>query len=388
MALAFKLEDGPYGQLTYIRLYQGRLTKGDELVNIRSGQKIRVGRLVRMHADTMAEIQGAVCGDIVALFGVECASGDTFCSPGLNLAMTPIHVPDPVISLAIAPVEKGASDRLAKALNRFTKEDPTFRTFVDPESGETIIQGMGELHLDIYLERMKREYRTAVQAGMPQVAYRETISRRADFDYTHRKQTGGAGQYARVIGHVEPLAAGGYEFVSEVKGGRIPRDFIPSCDKGFRSVLGKGQLIGFPVTGVRVVLTDGSFHPVDSSDLAFQTAAQAAFREVYSEARPQILEPVMKVSVESPSEFAGSVFGTISQRRGVIVSSVEDGTFARVDAEVPLGEMFGYSNILRSLTQGKAEFTMEFLKYGRVPAQVAEFLREQFLEKQRKDGRK
>ncbi len=383
VALAFKLEEGPYGQLTYIRIYQGSLGKGDELVNTRSGQKVKVGRLVRMHADAMEDISGAVCGDIVALFGVDCASGDTFCAPGLNLAMTPIHVPDPVISLAIAPVDNASADRVAKALNRFTKEDPTFRTHVDPESNQTIIQGMGELHLDIYVERMKREYRAEVRTGKPQVAYREAISQRVEFDYTHKKQTGGAGQYARVIGHLEPLAKGNYEFVNDVKGGRIPREFIPACDKGFRAVLRKGQVIGFPVIGVRVVLEDGQFHPVDSSDIAFQMAAQGAFRQVYPKAKPQILEPIMKVSVEGPSEFAGNVFATISQRRGIIVSSVEDGTFARVDAEVPLSEMFGYSSVLRSLTQGKAEFTMEFLKYGRVPPHVAETLMEQYREKQK-----
>jgi len=388
VALAFKLEDGPYGQLTYIRIYQGSLRKGDELVNARSGQKIKVGRLVRMHADTMAEISEAAAGDIVALFGVECASGDTFCSPGLNLAMTAIYVPEPVISLAIEPVDKTAADRVAKALNRFTKEDPTFRTHVDPESNQTIIQGMGELHLDVYIERMKREYRAEVRTGMPQVAYRETIGQAVEFDYTHKKQTGGAGQYARVMGRLEPLAKGGFEFANEVKGGRIPREFIPSCEKGFKAALRKGPLIGFPVIGIRVVLNDGQYHPVDSSDIAFQTAAQGAFRQVYMKAKPQILEPIMKVSVEGPSEFAGNVFATISQRRGVIVSSVEDGTFSRVDAEVPLAEMFGYSTVLRSLTQGKAEFTMEFLKYGRVPPHVAEALTEAHLEAERKKNQK
>jgi elongation factor G len=388
VALAFKLEDGAYGQLTYIRIYQGALSKGEELVNTRSGQKIKVGRLVRMHADTMAEITEAGPGDIVALFGVECASGDTFCSPGLNLAMTAIYVPEPVISLAIEPVDKSSADRVAKALNRFTKEDPTFRTHVDPESNETIIQGMGELHLDVYVERMKREYRAEVKTGMPQVAYREAVSQAVEFDYTHKKQTGGAGQYARISGRLEPLAKGGFEFANEVKGGRIPREFIPSCEKGFRASLRKGQLIGFPVIGVRVVINDGQYHPVDSSDIAFQTAAQGAFKQAYAKAKPQILEPVMKVSVEGPTEFAGNVFATISQRRGVIVSSVEDGTYSRVDAEVPLGEMFGYSTVLRSLTQGKAEFTMEFLKYGRVPPHIAEMLTEQHLEAERKKSQR
>ncbi|MCX6573541.1 MAG: elongation factor G, partial [Candidatus Aminicenantes bacterium] len=303
-------------------------------------------------------------------------------------AMTAIYVPEPVISLAIEPVDKSSADRVAKALNRFTKEDPTFRTHVDPESNETIIQGMGELHLDVYVERMKREYRAEVKTGMPQVAYREAVSQAVEFDYTHKKQTGGAGQYARISGRLEPLAKGGFEFANEVKGGRIPREFIPSCEKGFRASLRKGQLIGFPIIGVRVVINDGQYHPVDSSDIAFQTAAQGAFKQAYAKAKPQILEPVMKVSVEGPTEFAGNVFATISQRRGVIVSSVEDGTYSRVDAEVPLGEMFGYSTVLRSLTQGKAEFTMEFLKYGRVPPHIAEMLTEQHLEAERKKSQR
>jgi len=385
--LAFKLEDGPYGQLTYIRVYQGRVEKGTELVNTRSGQEIKVGRLIRMHADHMEDIPEATAGDIAALFGVDCASGDTFTDPSLDYSMTSIFVPEPVISLAIKPRDKKTLDRMAKALNRFTKEDPTFRTFVDPESHETIIQGMGELHLDVYVERMKREYNAEVKTGQPQVAYREALTRKVEFDYTHKKQTGGAGQYGRVIGHIEPLAEGNYEFVNEIKGGRIPREFIPSCDKGFKTAVKKGDLIGFPVTGVRVVLTDGQYHEVDSSDNAFQAAALGAFRQVYAKAKPQILEPVMKVSVEGPTEFAGAVFGSINQRRGMIVSSIEDGSFSRVDAEVPLSEMFGYSNQLRSLTQGKAEFTMEFLKYGRVPAAVAEELQKQHAEKKGREAR-
>ncbi|MBN2206399.1 MAG: elongation factor G [Candidatus Aminicenantes bacterium] len=387
VALAFKLEDGPYGQLTYVRIYQGVLEKGLEIVNTRSGQKVKVGRLVRMHADSMEDIVRAGAGDIVALFGIDCASGDTFAAPGLSLAMTSIYVPEPVVSLAIAAVDKKDQDRVAKALNRFTKEDPTFRSHVDPESHETIIQGMGELHLDVYVERMKREYKAEVRTGMPQVAYRETIGQRVAFDYTHKKQTGGAGQYGRVIGALEPLPGGAFEFVNDVKGGRIPREFIPACQKGFQAVLRKGELTGFPVVGVKVVLSDGAYHEVDSSDMAFQAAAQGAFREVYRKAKPYILEPIMKVSVEGPSEFAGNVFATINQRRGIIVSSVEDGLFARVDAEVPLSEMFGYATTLRSLTQGKAEFTMEFLKYGRVPSAKAEELAAEYQEKRRRDAK-
>ncbi|RFT15733.1 MAG: Translation elongation factor G [Candidatus Saccharicenans subterraneus] len=380
VSYAFKLEEGPYGQLTYIRIYQGSLRKGDELYNTRSKQKFKVGRVVRMHADHMEDIEGAVAGDIAALFGVDCASGDTICSPGLNYAMTSIYVPEPVISLAIEASDKLSADRLAKALNRFTKEDPTFRVYIDPESKQTIIQGMGELHLDVYVERMKREYRVEVVTGRPQVAYREAITARADFDYTHKKQTGGAGQFGRVIGYIEPFD-GQYEFVNEVKGGHIPREFIPSCDKGFQAMLKKGQLIGSPIIGLRVVLTDGQFHPVDSSDIAFQMAAQGAFKQAYKKARPQILEPIMKVVVETPSEFSGNVFGSLNQRRGIIVSSIEDGSYSRIEAEVPLSEMFGYSTILRSMTQGKAEFTMEFLKYSRLPASLAEQLMEEHRQK-------
>ncbi len=383
VSLAFKLEDGPYGQLTYVRVYQGSVRKGDELINTRSGKHLKVGRLIRMHADSMEDIGSAVNGDIVALFGIDCFSGDTFVSPGLNYSMTSIHVPDPVVSLAITPSDAKSSDNVAKALGRFTREDPTFRTYVDPESKQTIIQGMGELHLDVYMERMKREYGAEVDAGMPQVAYRESITQRADFDYTHKKQTGGSGQFGRIIGHLAPWPEGSYEFIDKVKGGRIPREFIPSCDKGFRAAMVKGQMIGFPIVGVKATLTDGQSHPVDSSDVAFRTAARQAFKDAYFKAKPQILEPIMKVSVEGPSEFAGNIFATINQRRGIIVSSVEDGTFARVDAEVPLSEMFGYAHTLRSLTQGKAEFTMEFLKYGRVPSSVAESLIEEYKEKQR-----
>jgi len=388
VALAFKLEEGPYGQLTYIRVYQGEIKKGEELFNTRSRQKLRVGRLVRMHADSMADIDEAESGDIAALFGVDCQSGDTFVKTGLNLAMSAIYVPEPVISLAVLPVGTKSADNLAKALKRFTKEDPTFRTYVDRESKQTVIQGMGELHLDVYIERMKREYKVEVETGMPQVAYRESISVRAEFDYTHKKQTGGAGQFGRVTGAIEPLPDKAYEFVNEVKGGRIPREFIPSCDKGFRAVLRKGRLIGFPITGVKVTLTDGQSHEVDSSDMAFQAAAQGAFWQAYAKAKPQILEPIMKLSVESPVEFVGNIFGSINQRRGLIVSTVEDGIFARVDAEVPLSEMFGYSTILRSMTQGKAEFTMEFLKYARVPVQIAEKLTAEHEGKTKKDQAK
>ncbi len=324
----------------------------------------------------MEDINEGGCGDIVALFGVDCASGDTFCNPSLNYSMTSMYVPDAVISLSIKPVDKKAADNMAKAINRFTKEDPTFRCYVDEESNETIISGMGELHLDVYVERMKREYKAEVITGAPQVAYRETITKRADFEYTHKKQTGGSGQYGKVCGFIEPLNEEGknYEFVNEVKGGKIPTEYIPAVDKGFQASLAKGQLIKFPVVGIKVTVNDGQSHPVDSSDMAFQLAAMGAFKEAYMKAAPEIMEPIMKVSVEGPTEFQGNIFASINQRRGMIVSSVEDGAICHVDAEVPLSEMFGYSTVLRSLTQGKAEFTMEFQKYGKVPKSVSDEL--------------
>ncbi len=386
VALAFKLEDGQYGQLTYIRVYQGKIKKGDELYNTRSRKKFKVGRLIKMHSDHMEDITEAACGDITALFGIDCASGDTFNAPGLNYSMTSMFVPAPVISLAISPKDKKAADNMGKALNRFTKEDPTFRTFVDPESNQTIVQGMGELHLDVYIERMKREYNAEVEVGQPQVAYREAISKRADFNYTHKKQTGGSGQYGRVAGFIEPLAEGEYEFVNAIKGGAIPTEYIPACDKGFQSALAKGSLIGFPIVGIKVTINDGQSHPVDSSDMAFQLAAIGAFKEAYPKAKPVILEPIMKVTVEGPTEFQGNVFGSINQRRGIIISSVDEGAFSTVEAEVPLSEMFGYSTTLRSLTQGKAEFTMEFLKYGKVPVSISEELIKEYQEKKKKES--
>ncbi|MDR2746376.1 MAG: elongation factor G [Treponema sp.] len=388
VALGFKLEDGQYGQLTYVRIYQGALKKGDELTNTRARKKFKVGRLVRMHSDSMEDINEGVPGDIVALFGIDCASGDTFCGSGLNYAMSSMYVPEPVISLAITPRDKKSADQMAKALNRFTKEDPTFQTYVDSESNQTIIKGMGELHLEVYIERMRREYKCEVETGMPQVAYRETISTRAEFNYTHKKQTGGSGQYGRVAGYMEPYAGGDYEFVDNIKGGAIPTEFIPSCDKGFKEAVKRGSLIGFPIVNIRCAINDGQSHPVDSSDIAFQLAAIGAFREAYGKAKPCILEPIMKVSVEGPTEFQGNIFASINQRRGIISASTEDGTFSRVEAEVPLSEMFGYSTVLRSLTQGKAEFTMEFDKYGKVPAGISDTLIKAYEEKRRKEQQK
>jgi len=383
VSLGFKLEDGKYGQLTYVRIYQGTLKKGGELYNTRSRKKFKVGRLVRMNSAEMEDISEGGPGDIVALFGIECASGDTFCGGDLNYAMSSMFVPDPVISLSVTPKDKKSADQMGKALNRFTKEDPTFRTYVDPESNETIIQGMGELHLDVYIERMRREYKCEVETGMPQVAYREAISQRADFNYTHKKQTGGSGQFGRVAGFIEPTSEQDYEFVDQIKGGAIPSEFIPSCDKGFKAAVKKGTLIGFPIVGVRITINDGQTHPVDSSDMAFQAAAIGAFREAYKKANPIVLEPIMKVSIEGPQEFQGNIFGLINQRRGIILASTEDEQFTRVDAEVPLSEMFGFSTILRSSTQGKAEYSMEFAKYGKAPQSITETLVKAYEEKRK-----
>ena len=383
VALAFKLDDGQYGQLTYTRIYQGRIVKGDELYNTRSRKRFKVGRLVRMNAAQMEDINEAGSGDIVALFGVDCASGDTFTSGGLNVSMASMYVPNPVISLSIKPKDKNAAAQMSKALNRFTKEDPTFQTYMDPESNETIIKGMGELHLAVYVERMKREYKCEVETGAPQVAYRETITKRADFNYTHKKQTGGSGQYGRVAGFMEPCEEKEYEFVDSIKGGAIPNEYIPSCDKGFKRAMQQGSLIGAPVVNVRCTINDGQYHPVDSSDIAFQTAAIGAFREGYAKAGPCILEPIMKVSISGPTEFQGNMFGLINQRRGVIIDTTDENNTSTVNAEVPLSEMFGFSTILRSSTQGKAEFTMEFLKYGKVPNAVSDELKKKYQEERK-----
>ena len=374
VGLAFKLEEGRYGQLTYLRIYQGSLTKGDTIFNVRNNKKIKVGRLVRMHSNNMEDIQATEAGDIVALFGVDCRSGDTFTDGAVSLAMSTMHVPEPVIHYTITTKDSKSTQNLSKALQRFTKEDPTFRAGNDPETGETIISGMGELHLDVYIERMRREYNVPIDVSPPRVAYRETITSKAEFDYTHKKQTGGSGQYGRVCGFVEPNPENDYEFVDRIKGGVIPREYIPSCNKGFKSQLDKGRLIGQPVTGVSVTLNFGASHAVDSSDVAFQEAARGAWREVYSRANPVILEPVMKVDIEGPTEFHGQIVGTIMQRRGLILGTLEDAGFTRVESEVPLSEMFGYSTVLRSNTQGKAEFSMEFSRYEKVPNSVAEEL--------------
>ena len=373
VALAFKLEEGQYGQLTYIRVYQGTLAKGDTIINVRTGRKVKVGRVVRMHANQMEEIESIPGGYIGALFGIDCASGDTFVSQGISYTMTSMYVPKPVISLAIAPKDNKSEINISKAFNRFTKEDPTFKTYVSEETGDTIISGMGELHLEVYIERMRREYNAEVIAGVPKVAYRETITRKAEFNYTHKKQTGGAGQYGRVAGYLEP-AEEDFVFDNQVRGGSIPTQYIPACEKGFRNCLAKGPKMEFPVTGIKIVINDGASHAVDSSEMAFQAAARGAFLEGYAKAKPTIHEPIMKVVVETPTEFQGSVMGSINQRRGIIFGTQDEGPMCVIEAQVPLAEMFGYSTVLRSLTQGKAQFTMEFASYKQIPQSVAEEL--------------
>ncbi|HOW57060.1 MAG TPA: elongation factor G [Smithellaceae bacterium] len=372
VALAFKLEDGQYGQLTYIRVYQGTVAKGSTIVNIRNGKKVKVGRVARMHADQMEEVEYLQAGYIGALFGIECSSGDTFVSQGINLTMTSMYVPKPVISLAIVPKDNKSQMAMSKALNRFSKEDPTFKTFVDPETNETIIEGMGELHLDIYVERMKREYNAEVTTGNPRVAYRETITQRADFNYTHKKQTGGSGQFGRIAGYLEPISDAEFVFENKIFGGAIPTQYIPACEKGFKQSMEKGPKLEFPITGVKVVINDGASHSVDSSDMAFQAAARGAFKEAYLRAKPVIHEPIMKVVVETPPEFQGPVMGLLNQRRGMIVGSQDEGVLCSIEAQMPLAEMFGFSTVLRSSTQGKAQFTMEFAHYRQVPQSIAE----------------
>ncbi|KAF7797009.1 hypothetical protein EIP86_008201 [Pleurotus ostreatoroseus] len=364
VALAFKLEEGRYGQLTYMRVYQGTMRKGQFIYHTRSGKKVKVPRLVRMHSNEMEDIDSIGPGEICAIFGVDCASGDTFTDGATSYSMESMFVPEPVVSLALKPVGQ-ETPNFSRALSRFQREDPTFRVHIDSESKETIISGMGELHLEIYVERMRREYNVECTTGRPRVAYRETINKRADFYYTHKKQSGGAGQYGRVIGHIEPMekdpeTGKDLDFENVVMGGNIPSQYIPAVEKGFYEACAKGSLSGNPVSGVRFVLKDGLAHAVDSSELAFKLAAVGAFREAFAKAGPTILEPIMTVEVVAPAEFQSAVIGGLNQRRGAIVDSeVREDEFT-VIAEVALNDMFGYSSHLRGITQGKGEFSMEY----------------------------
>jgi elongation factor G len=389
VGLAFKLEEGRFGQLTYLRIYQGTIAKGATIVNTSTGKKIKVPRLVRMHSEEMEDVNEAKAGEIVALFGVDCKSGDTFAEPGTNVAMTSMRVPEPVMSLAVAPKSRAESANFSKALSRFQREDPTFKVRLDEESGQTIISGMGELHLDIYVERMRREYKCEVDVGEPRVNYRECITAKASFDYLHKKQSGGSGQYGRVVGYVEPLSeeelkalnassSSGNEsdktnnivFENGIIGNAISPGYILACDKGFKEAAQTGGLIGHPVEGMRVVLTDGASHAVDSSEMAFKLAALSAFRQVYDKAKPKILEPVMQVEITVPSEFQGTVIGNVNRRKGTIQDSVAEGDDVIITCVVPLKNMFGYSTELRSMTQGKGEFTMEYFQHQPVSQDV------------------
>lgn len=382
VGLAFKLEEGRFGQLTYMRVYQGTLKKGGIIYNARTGKKVKVPRLVRMHSNEMEDIESIGPGEICAIFGVECSSGDTFTDGSTSFSMTSMFVPEPVISLAIKPEGK-ETPNFSRALNRFQKEDPTFRVHLDKESKETIISGMGELHLEIYVERMRREYNVACTTGKPRVAFRETIMQRAEFNYTHKKQTGGAGQFARVIGYIEPMEYNedlgrDVDFVNIVMGGNVPTNFIPAVEKGFYEALEKGSLSGNPITGCCFVLKDGAFHAVDSSELAFRNATIGAFREAYKNTKPVILEPIMTVEVVAPSEFQSAVIGGLNQRRGTIIDSeVRDEEFVCI-AEVALNDMFGYSSQLRGATQGKGEFSMEYKNHMPVLPNVQKELEEAY----------
>ena len=388
IAMAFKLTEEQFGQLTYTRIYQGSLNKGDQIVNSRTGRKLRVGRMVRMHSNDRENTDHAEAGDIIAMVGVECASGDTFCGDGIKVTCESIFAPDPVISLAVRGEDNDQQMKMSKALGRFMREDPTFHVRTDEESGETVISGMGELHLDIYIERMRREYAVDVIVGAPQVNYREAITSTAEFDHLHKKQTGGSGQYAGVTGMIEPLAEdheNGFEFVNQIFGGAIPSEHIPACEKGFKDVMSKGPLAAFPMVGVKVTLNDGKYHDVDSSDLAYQLAARTAMRDAVKKSSPVLMEPVMKVEVETPSDFQGSVIGDLSSRRGVVYGTEVNGDDTVINAGVPLGEMFGYATQLRSLTSGKANYSMEFEKYNRCPAFVQEKVIKERAEKMREE---
>lgn len=389
LALAFKLDETPFGQLTYMRIYQGCLKKGQMITNVNDGKKIKLARIVRMHADDMEDITEAGAGEVVAMFGVDCKSMDTFSDGDMNLAMSSMFIPEPVMSISVKPAKSNMQNNFAKALNKFTKEDPTLRVRVDSDTKETVLSGMGELHLEVYIERMKREYNVECVTGQPNVNYKETIGTKQKFDWLHKKQTGGAGQYARVIGFIEPLTEEDQKesgtmnlFENRCVGTNIPPEFYSSCEKGMNDAMVEGALVGGEVQGVRVVLEDGAAHAVDSSDQAFRTCMANAIRDTMKKANPAVLEPVMSVEVEIPSDFQGTVVAGLNRRMGLIQASDmnDDGSGLRIDAEVPLANMFGYSTELRSQTQGKGEFTMEYRKHVPVPRNTQEELMKKYKE--------
>ena len=371
VGLAFKLEESNFGQLTYIRVYQGSLKKGNYIFNARTNKKVKVPRIVRMHSNEMEDTAEIGAGEICAVFGIDCASGDTFTDGALGYSMTSMFVPEPVISLSIKPKDNKDLPNFSKAMARFQREDPTFRVHVDNESQETIISGMGELHLDIYVERMRREYRVACETGQPQVAWRETITEKVPFDHTLKKQTGGAGDFARVVGWLEPTGAlEKNRFTNEVTGGAISEKFIFACDKGFQLSCQKGPLVGHKVLGTHMVINDGATHMTDSSEMAFKTATQQAFRKAFGQGRPQILEPLMKTSITAPTEFQGAIVGLLNKRNAVINDTDIGPEDFTVYADCSLHSMFGFSTQLRAATQGKGEFGMEFSHYSPAPMQL------------------
>ena len=373
-ALAFKIMDDRYGALTFTRIYSGTLSKGDNVLNTYTGKTERIGRIVEMHADSREELDSAQAGDIVALLGMKnTQTGHTLCDPNNPATLEPMVFPDPVISVAIAPKDKAGAEKMGIALSKMVQEDPSFYVETDEESGETIMRGMGELHLDIKVDILKRTHGIDVDVGRPQVAYRETITQRIEDTYTHKKQTGGAGQFAKIDYIIEPGETGsGYEFESVVTGGNVPREFWPAVEKAFGQSMAEGTLAGFPLLDVKVTLTDGGYHPVDSSAIAYELAARAAYRQTVPKAGPQLLEPVMKVDVFTPEDHVGDVIGDLNRRRGMIKSQEAGATGVRVKADCPLGEMFGYIGDLRTMTSGRGQFSMEFSHYSPCPQNVAD----------------
>ena len=375
VGMAFKIVDDPFGQLTFMRIYQGQIAKGETYVNQRTGRKERFSRIVRMHSDKREEIDVAKAGDIIAVMGIDSASGDTYSIERNFCTLESMYVPEPVIKIAISPKSRSDGDKLGKALQRFRKEDPTFRVFTDEETNEILISGMGELHLDVYIERIKREYGVELEVGAPKVSYRESPTKEVSFDYKHKKQSGGSGQFAHIKGRLTPIATDSedsFEFEEHIVGGRIPKQYIPAIEKGFRDSLEKGPVAEYPVVGTLIHLDDGSFHEVDSSEKAFYTAAQGCFREYFKQATPKLLEPIMNVEIECPEDFQGTVVGDVIRRRGIMTSSdVLEGTSV-IKAEVPLAETFGYATDLRSMTQGQGTFTMELAVYRQTPSNVQE----------------
>jgi len=391
VAMVFKIADESFGQLSYVRVYQGRIIKGQQYRNARTNRMLRVGRIVRMHANDRSDINDAGPGDIIALLAVECASGDTICGEGINYSLESIFVADPVISLSITPATSADQERMAKALSRFMKEDPTFRVSTDPETGETVIAGMGELHLDIYVERMRREYKASVTVGAPNVSYREAPTAESEFNYRHKKQTGGSGQYAHVIGRLIPLgpdADAPYEFEDNITSGRIPGEYIPAVNKGFQAAMKKGPLAGYEIVGCKMCLDDGSFHAVDSSEMAFRIAARDAFIEAFKRSKPCLQEPIMTVEVETPTEFQGPIVGDLNSRRGIIMETTARDTYTVIRAEVPLANMFGYATVVRGLSRGMATFSMEMCRYAQVPTRLAEEIINRRREKNQQPVRK